>query len=102
MAAKIKKGDTVMVLVGKDKGKTVEVLSVSPKENKVLIAGVNIVKKHKKPTMNSQGQIVEVEKPIHISNVSLIEDGKPARVGFKIEDGKKFRIFKKSGNKVGN
>ncbi len=102
MAAKIKKGDTVMVLVGKDKGKTGEVLSVSPKENKVLIAGVNIVKKHKKPTMNSQGQIVEVEKPIHISNVSLIEDGKPARVGFKIEDGKKFRIFKKSGNKVGN
>lgn len=102
MAAKIKKGDTVMVIVGKDKGKTGEVLSVSPKENKVLIAGVNIVKKHKKPTMNSQGQIVEVEKPIHISNVSLIEDGKPARVGFKIEDGKKFRIFKKSGNKVGN
>lgn len=102
MAAKIKKGDTVMVLVGKDKGKTGEVLSVSPKENKVLIAGVNIVKKHKKPTINSQGQIVEVEKPIHISNVSLIEDGKPARVGFKIEDGKKFRIFKKSGNKVGN
>lgn len=102
MAAKIKKGDTVMVLVGKYKGKTGEVLSVSPKENKVLIAGVNIVKKHKKPTMNSQGQIVEVEKPIHISNVSLIEDGKPARVGFKIEDGKKFRIFKKSGNKVGN
>lgn len=102
MAAKIKKGDTVMVLVGKDKGKTGEVLSVSPKENKVLIAGVNIVKKHKKPTVNSQGQIVEVEKPIHISNVSLIEDGKPARVGFKIEDGKKFRIFKKSGNKVGN
>ena len=75
MAAKIKKGDTVMVLVGKYKGKTGEVLSVSPKENKVLIAGVNIVKKHKKPTMNSQGQIVEVEKPIHISNVSLIEDG---------------------------
>lgn len=102
MAAKIKKGDTVMVLVGKDKGKTGEVLSFSPKENKVLVAGVNIVKKHKKPTMNSQGQIVEVEKPIHISNVSLIEDGKPARVGFKIEDGKKFRIFKKSGNKVGN
>ena len=102
MAAKIKKGDTVMVLVGKYKGKTGEVLSVSPKENKVLIAGVNIVKKHKKPTVNSQGQIVEVEKPIHISNVSLIEDGKPARVGFKIEDGKKFRIFKKSGNKVGN
>lgn len=102
MAAKIKKGDTVVVLTGKDKGKTGEVLTVTPKQQKVLVAGVNVVKKHKKPTMNSQGQIVEMEKPVHISNVSLIENGKPARVGFKIEDGKKFRIFKKTGNKVGN
>lgn len=102
MAAKIKKGDTVVVLTGKDKGKTGEVLAVAPKQQKVLVAGVNIVKKHKKPTMNSQGQIVEMEKPVHISNVSLMENGKPARVGFKVEDGKKFRIFKKTGNKVGN
>lgn len=102
MAAKIKKGDTVVVLTGKDKGKTGEVLAVTPKQQKVLVAGVNIVKKHRKPTMNSQGQIVEMEKPVHISNVSLMENGKPARVGFKIEDGKKFRIFKKTGNKVGN
>lgn len=102
MAAKIKKGDTVIVLTGKDKGKTGEVLSVNPKEQKVLVAGVNIVKKHRKPTANSQGQIVEMEKPVHVSNVSLTENGKPARVGFKVEDGKKVRIFKKTGNKVGN
>ena len=102
MAAKIKKGDTVIVLTGKDKGKTGEVLSVNPKEQKVLVAGVNIVKKHRKPTANSQGQIVEMEKPVHVSNVSLTENGKPARIGFKVEDGKKVRIFKKTGNKVGN
>lgn len=102
MAAKIKKGDTVIVLTGKDKGKTGEVLSVNPKEQKVLVAGVNIVKKHRKPTANSQGQIVEMEKPVHVSNVSLTENGKPARVGFKVEDGKKVRIFKKTGNKIGN
>ncbi len=102
MAAKIKKGDTVIVLTGKDKGKTGEVLSVNHKEQKVLVAGVNIVKKHRKPTANSQGQIVEMEKPVHVSNVSLTENGKPARVGFKVEDGKKVRIFKKTGNKVSN
>ncbi len=102
MANKIKKGDKVIILTGKDKNKTGEVLSVSPKDNKVVVAGINIVKKHKKPTMNTPGQIISVEKPIDVSNVSLIENGKPAKVGFKIEDGKKIRIFKKTGNKVGN
>lgn len=102
MAAKIKKGDTVIVLVGKDKGKTGEVLSVNPKEEKVIVAGINMAKKHKKPTMNTPGQIISVEQPIHVSNISLVEDGKPAKVGFKIEDGKKVRVFKKTGNKVGN
>ena len=102
MAAKIRKGDTVIVLAGKDKGKTGEVLTVAPKDHKVLVAGVNVVKKHKKPTMNSQGQIVDMEKPIDVSNVSLMEDGKPSRVGFRMEDGKKVRFFKKTGNKVGN
>ena len=102
MAAKIKKGDTVIVLAGKDKGKTGEVLSVNPKEEKVIVAGINMAKKHKKPTMNTPGQIISVEQPIHISNISLVEDGKPAKVGFKIEDGKKVRVFKKTGNKVGN
>ena len=102
MASKIKKGDKVIILTGKDKNKTGEVLSVSPKDNKVVVAGINIAKKHKKPTMNTPGQIISVEKPIDVSNVSLMEDGKPAKVGFKIEDGKKIRIFKKTGNKVGN
>ncbi len=102
MAAKIKKGDTVVVLTGKSKGKTGEVLSVSPKDERVIVAGVNVVKKHKKPTMNTPGQIVSVEKSIHVSNVSLVENGKPAKVGFKIEDGKKVRVFKKTGNKVGD
>ena len=68
-----------------------------------VVAGINMAKKHKKPTMNTPGQIVNIEQPIHISNVALVEDGKPAKVGFKIEDdGKKVRIFKKTGNKVGN
>jgi large subunit ribosomal protein L24 len=102
MAAKIKKGDTVIVLTGKDKGKTGEVLSVNPKEEKVIVAGINMAKKHKKPTMSTPGQIISVEQPIHVSNISLVEDGKPAKVGFKIEDGKKVRVFKKTGNKVGN
>jgi len=102
MAARIKKGDTVIVLTGKDKGKTGEVLQVIPKDEKVVVAGINMAKKHKKPTMNTPGQIISVEQPIHVSNVSLMEDGKPAKVGFKVEDGKKVRIFKKSGNKVGN
>lgn len=102
MAAKIKKGDKVIVLAGKDKGKTGEILSVDAKNNKVVVAGINMVKKHKKPTNSTPGQIVSVEKPMDVSNVSLMEDGKPARVGFKIEDGKKVRVFKKTGNKVGN
>lgn len=102
MAAKIKKKDTVIVLAGKDKGKTGEVLTVLPKEERVIVAGINMAKKHKKPTANTPGQILNIEQPIHISNVSLVEDGKPAKVGFKVEDGKKVRIFKKTGNKVGN
>jgi large subunit ribosomal protein L24 len=102
MAAKIKKGDKVFILTGKDKGKTGSVLSVDPKEGRVLVAGVNIAKKHRKPTSTAPGQIVNIEKPIDISNVSLMENGKPAKVGFKVEEGKKIRVFKKTGNKVGN
>lgn len=102
MAAKIKKGDTIIVLTGKDKGKTGEVLSVNPKEERIIVAGLNMVKKHKKPTANTPGQILNIEQSIHISNISLVEDGKPAKVAFKVEDGKKIRIFKKTGNKVGN
>ncbi|MDR2760294.1 MAG: 50S ribosomal protein L24 [Rickettsiales bacterium] len=98
---KIKKGDTVKIITGKDKGKTGEALGVFPKTSRILVRGVNLAKIHKKPTSSSPGQIISVEKEIHISNVSLIENGKPAKVGFKVEDGKKIRYFKKSGNKAG-
>ena len=97
---KLKTGDKVVVIAGANKGKEGKITHVL--ENRVVIEGVNIVKKHRKPTANSQGQIVEMEKPVHVSNVSLTENGKPARVGFKVEDGKKVRIFKKTGNKIGN
>ena len=100
MASRIKKNDTVIVITGKDKGKTGKVVSVFPKENKVVVSGINVAKKHKRPTMASAGSIVNIEQPIHISNVSLMEDGKPAKIGFKVENDKKIRYFKKSGNKV--
>ncbi len=101
MAAKIKKGDKVIVIAGKDKGKIGDVMAVYPKENKVLVSSINVAKVHKKPTMQTPGQIVEVEKPIDISNVALVEDGKPVRVRFEMQDGKKVRVSKKTGNKVG-
>lgn len=101
MAAKIKKGDKVIVIAGKDKGKIGDVMAVYPKENNVLVSGVNIAKVHKRPTMQTPGQVVEIEKPIDISNVALVEDNKPVKVRFETQDGKKVRISKKTGNKVG-
>ena len=101
MAARIKKGDKVIVIAGKDKGKIGDVLAVNRKEGKVLVSGVNIITIHKKPTMQAPGQIVETEKYIDISNVALVEDGKPVKVKFEIRDGKKVRVSKKTGNKVG-
>jgi large subunit ribosomal protein L24 len=100
---KIKKGDTVIVTTGKDRGKSGTVLRALPKEGKVLVEGVNIVKKHKRAArQSSQGQIVEITMPINVSNVALKDPkgGKPTRVGYKIEDGKKIRIAKKSGTKA--
>lgn len=97
---KIKKGDQVIVLSGSDKGKKGEVLLVKPDVNKVIVEGVNVVKKHTKPSaQNPQGGVVETEAPIQISNLAIVdpESGKPTRVGFKIEDGKKVRFAKKSG-----
>jgi large subunit ribosomal protein L24 len=99
---KIKKGDTVLVIAGKDKGKTGEILKVLAKDNKVVVSGINVAKIHKKPTRTSAGQVISVEKAIDISNVSLMDNGKPAKIGFRIEDEKKVRYFKKSGNKVGS
>ncbi len=105
MAAKIRKGDQVQVMAGRDKGQRGEVISVSPKEERALVRGVNLVKRHQKPRgLNAPGGIVEKEAPIHLSNLSLIDPGsdKPTRVGFKtLEDGKKVRVSKRSGEVIG-
>ena len=95
---KIKKGDLVKVLTGEHKGLDGSVLKIIKASNKVIIEGVNIVKKHKKPDSNNpQGGIVEKEAPLDISNVSLVtSDGKPTRIGFRIEDGIKVRYSKKT------
>ncbi|AZU59921.1 50S ribosomal protein L24 [Neobacillus mesonae] len=93
----VKKGDKVRVISGKDKGKTGVVLSAFPKDNRVLVEGVNIVKKHSKPSQaNPQGGIFSFEAPIHVSNVMPIDpkSGNPTRVGYKTVDGKKVRVAK--------
>ncbi len=97
---KIRKGDKVKVIMGKDKGVVAEVLRVLNKKNKVIVSGVNKVKKHVKPgQLNPEGGIVEFEKPIDVSNVMHFDEkaGKVARVGYKFIDGKKYRISKKTG-----
>ena len=97
---KIRKGDTVIVRSGRDQGKKGEVLSVMKDKAKVCVKGVNVVKRHVKPTPSDAGGIVHKELPIHISNVALVDpkDGTPTKVGFKVlEDGTKIRYAKKSG-----
>ena len=99
----IKKGDTVYVNAGNDKGKTGKVLSVNPDKDRVIVEGVNMVKKHTKPNSKQpQGGIVEQEAGIHISNLQLIDpkSGKPTRVGYKMVDDKKVRYAKKSGEEI--
>jgi len=96
----VKKGDKVIVISGKDKGKTGVVLAALPKKDRVIVEGVNIVKKHAKPSQdNPQGGIISHEAAIHVSNVMPIdpETGKRTRVGYKVVDGKKVRVAKKSG-----
>ena len=103
MAAKVKKGDRVVVLAGKDKGREGEVLEVRPKEDRVVVQGVAVAKKHEKQSARSQGGIVSKEAAIHVSNVAHIDpkDGKPTRVGFKfLEDGRKVRYAKRSGEVI--
>ena len=103
MAAKIVKGDKVVVLTGKDKGKTGEVLKVLPQENRVVVQGVNVAKRHTKPSAFSAGGMESKELPIHRSNVALADpkDGKPTRVGFNVlKDGAKVRVAKRSGETV--
>ena len=96
---KIHSGDLVKVIAGKDKGKESKVLSVDTKAERVIVEGVNIAKKHVKGQGNVPGQIVEIERAIHVSNVMIIDSSskKPSRVGYKLEEGKKIRIAKKSG-----
>ncbi|MGM7724594.1 50S ribosomal protein L24 [uncultured Metabacillus sp.] len=96
----VKKGDKVMVISGKDKGKQGVVLASYPKKDRVLVEGVNVVKKHSKPSQaNPQGGIINQEAPIHVSNVMPLDpkSGEPTRVGYKVVDGKKVRVAKKSG-----
>ena len=104
MAMKIKKGDQVIVITGRDKGKTGEVTKAIQKESKVLVSGINLVKRHTKPTQENAGGIISKEAPIHVSNVALIDpkSGKATRVGIKVEkDGSKVRVAKKSGEVIG-
>ena len=101
MAAKLKKGDKVVVLAGKDKGKTGEISSVSPKDGKAIVDGVNIAIRHTKQSASSQGGRVPQAMPIALSNLALLDkNGKPTRVGFKIEDGKKLRVAKTTGDVI--
>jgi len=105
MAAKIKKGDRVIVLTGKDKGKTGEVIAAFPTENKVLVQGVNLVKRHQRASGSDAGGIVEKEAKINVSNIAIVDpkENKPTRVGFKtLDDGRKVRVAKLSGEVIDN
>ena len=102
-AAKIKKGDSVVVRSGKDKGRSGTVLQVMPKDGKVLVEGVNVAARHRKPSQaNPQGGIDRLPAPMHISKVALADpkDGKPTRVRFETKDGKKLRVAVKSGETI--
>ena len=103
MAAKIKKGDKVVILAGRDRGKTGEVISVMPTEMRALVRGVNVVKRHTRQTQTTEGGIISKELPIHLSNIAIADPktGKASRVGFKmLDDGRKVRIAKRSGDLI--
>ena len=106
MAAKIRKGDKVVMLTGRDKGRTGEVIEVRPDDNRVLVRGINMVKRHQKQTAQQEGGIISKELALHLSNVAIADpkDGKPTRVGFKFvgtgEDRKKIRVAKRSGVEI--
>ncbi len=100
---KIKKGDTVVVLAGREKGKSGEVIAVHPKDRRALVRGVNMIKRHTRPSQVSPGGIIEKEATLHISNLAIADpkDGKPTRVGYRtLEDGRKVRFAKRSGEIV--
>jgi large subunit ribosomal protein L24 len=103
MAAKIRKGDKVIVLAGRDKGRTGEVLEVRPQEVRALVRGINIVKRHQRQSASQEGGIISKESTVHLSNLAIADpkDGKPTRVGFKVmKDGKKVRVAKRSGVEI--
>jgi large subunit ribosomal protein L24 len=103
MAAKIKKGDKVVVLTGRDRGRTGEVIEVRPTEGRALVRGVNLVKRHQKQSAQQEGGIISKEAPIHLSNIAYADpkDGKPTRIGFKVlTGGKKVRVAKRSGAEI--
>jgi large subunit ribosomal protein L24 len=106
MAAKIKKGDSVIIITGRDKGRTGEVIAMRRDDGRVLVRGINMVKRHQRQSASQDGGIISKEAPIHLSNVALADpkDGKPTRVGFKFvgkgEDRKKVRVAKRSGVEI--
>lgn len=99
---KIKKGDEVVVLTGKDKGRKGNVLAVMPKDGKAVVSGINMIKRHQRQTQTTQAGIINREAPIQLSNLAIADpkDGSPTRVGFKVEDGKKVRFAKRSGEVI--
>ena len=102
MAAKIRKGDRVIVRSGRDKGRSGEVIEVRPDAARALVRGINMVKRHQKQSAQQEGGIISKEAPIQLSNIAIVgKDGKPTRVGFKIQaDGTKVRIAKRSGDQI--
>jgi large subunit ribosomal protein L24 len=103
MAAKIRKGDSVIVRTGRDKGRRGEVIEVHPAESRALVRGINLVKRHQKQTAAQDGGIISKEAPVHLSNLALADpkDGKPTRVGFRVlPDGRKVRVAKRSGAEI--
>jgi len=101
MAAKLKKGDKVVVLAGKDKGRQGEIVSVNPKAGKAVVDGINIAIRHTRQSQNSQGGLQAKPMPIHLSNLALLDgNGRASRVGFRLEDGRKVRYFKTTGETV--
>ncbi|MCD1636830.1 50S ribosomal protein L24 [Martelella mediterranea] len=99
---RIKKGDKVVVIAGKDKGRTGEVVAVSPKDDRAVVSGINVVRRHQRQSQTTEAGIIAKEAPIHLSNLAVADpkDGKPTRVGFKVEGDKKVRYAKRSGEVI--
>jgi large subunit ribosomal protein L24 len=98
---KIRKGDNVVILTGKDKGRTGQVIQVLPKEDRAVVRGINMVKRHTRQSQSQEAGIINKEASLHLSNIAIVDkDGKPTRVGFQVVDGKKVRVAKRSGDVI--